>query len=49
MRTVGKLIFAEKAAFAKLSFEEQEKAVALSEKFHGYLKEEFAKIKGENK
>ena len=49
MRTVGKLIFAEKSAFAKLSSEEQEAAIDLGEKFHGYLKEEFAKIKGENK
>ena len=49
MRTVGKLIFAEKAAFAKLSSEEQEEAVAISEKFHGFLKEEFEKIKGEQK
>ena len=49
MRTVGKLILAEKSAFAKLSSEEQKTAIELGGKFHGYLKEEFAKIKGEAK
>ena len=49
MRTVGKLIFAEKSAFAKLSEDEQQTAICLSEKFHGYLKEEFEKVKGEDK
>ena len=48
MRTVGKMLLAEKNAFGKLSPEEQETTVMLSEKFHGYLKEEFEKIKGEN-
>ena len=49
MRTVGKMLLAEKAAFGKLSEEEQEAAIMLSEKFHRYLKEEFEKIKGGNK
>ena len=49
MRTVGKMLLAEKTAFGKLSPEEQETAIVLSEKFHGYIKEEFEKIKGENK
>ena len=49
MRTVGKMLLAEKAAFGKLSEEEQEAAIMLSKKFHGYLKEEFEKIKGGNK
>ena len=49
MRTVRKLIEAEKNAFFRLSEEEQAEAIRISQKHYEILKEEFSKIKGENK
>ena len=49
MRTVAKILFAEKTAFARLSEDEQEKLIDINKKYCGFLKEEFDKIKGENK
>ncbi len=49
MRTVGKMMIAEKKAFARLSEKEQEDAVSISKKYYELLKEEFGKVKGENK
>ncbi len=49
MRTVGKMFEAEKNAFSRISEEEQEEIIRLCTKHYELLKEEFAKIKGENK
>lgn len=49
MRTVQKMLLAEKNAFCRLSEEEQNELIRISEKHYGFLKEEFDKIKGENK
>ena len=46
-RTVDKFINAEKRAFEKLTEEEQEFAISISEKYCELLKEEFEKAKGE--
>lgn len=48
MRTVGKVIAAEREAFARLSEEEQAEAVRINSKYYDLLKEEIAKVKGEN-
>ena len=48
MRTVQKLMTAERNAFGKLSESEQEEAIRISKKHYELLKEEFSKIKGEN-
>ena len=48
MRTAGKLVAAEKNAFSRLSEEEQAESIRISLKHYEILKEEFAKIKGEN-
>ncbi len=48
-RTVKKMVAAEKNAFARLSEEEQDEAIRISRKHYELLKEEFEKIKGENK
>lgn len=49
MHTVGRILEAEKNAFDRLSEDEQKHLVLIYEKHHKLLKEEFAKIKGENK
>ena len=49
MRTVRKMLEAEKNAFNNLSEEEQNELIRISEKHHSFLKKEFDKIKGENK
>ena len=49
MRTVRKLIEAERNAFNALSEDEQAEAVRISKKHYELLKEEFGKVKGENK
>ena len=49
MRTIEKMIAAEKNAFSSLSEEEQAEAVRISKKHYELLKEEFGKVKGENK
>ena len=49
MRTIEKMIAAEKNAFGRLSEEEQAEAVRISKKHYELLKEEFGKVKGENK
>ena len=48
MRTVRKLIEAERNAFEALSEEEQNETIRITQKYYGILKEEFSKIKGEN-
>lgn len=48
-RTVGKVLSAEKNAFARLSEEEQEELIRINKKHYEFLKEEFDKIEGENK
>ena len=48
MRTVKKLIEAERNAFSRLSEEEQAESIRISQKHFEFLKEEFEKIKGEN-
>ena len=48
MRTVRKLIEAERNAFEALSEEEQAEAIRINQKHYEMLKEEFSKIKGEN-
>ena len=47
MRTVGRIIEAERTAFESLSEEEQAEAIRISEKHYEILKREFKKIKGE--
>ena len=49
MRTIEKMIAAEKNAFSRLSEEEQAEAVRISKKHYELLNEEFGKVKGENK
>lgn len=49
MRTIEKMMEAERTAFARLFEEEQALLVGLYGKHNELLKEEFAKIKGENK
>ncbi|MBR5872515.1 MAG: MarR family transcriptional regulator [Oscillospiraceae bacterium] len=49
MRTVKKLIDAEKTAFGKLTEEEQKEAARITGKFCKLLKKEFEKTEGENK
>ena len=49
MRTVKKLIDAEKTAFGKLTEEEQKEAARITGKFCELLKKEFEKTKGENR
>ena len=49
MRTVGKLIEAERRAFERLCEEEQNEAIRITRKHYEILKEEFSKIKGEQK
>ncbi|MBE6899466.1 MAG: hypothetical protein E7479_02200 [Ruminococcaceae bacterium] len=49
MRTAQKLVEAERKAFFRLSEEEQAESIRISQKHYEILKEEFAKIKGENK
>ncbi|MBR2640073.1 MAG: winged helix DNA-binding protein [Oscillospiraceae bacterium] len=48
MRTVEKMLAAEKRAFARLSENEQEELIRINKKHYDFLKEEFEKIKGEN-
>ena len=48
MRTVKKLIEAERNAFSRLSEEEQAESIRISQKHFEFLKEEFEKIKGGN-
>lgn len=48
MRTVEKMLAAEKRAFARLSENEQEELIRINKKHYDFLKEEFKKIKGEN-
>lgn len=47
MRTVGKVLKAEKSAFANLSEEEQNEVIRISKKYYELLKDEFKIIKGE--
>lgn len=49
MRTVEKMVLAEKNAFAGLSEEEQNEFIRIYKKYYEMLKEEFSKIKGETK
>ena len=49
MRTVEKMMDAEKNAFGRLSEEEQSEFIRINKKHNEFLKEEFVKIKGENK
>lgn len=49
MRTVEKMVLAEKNAFAGLSEEEQNEFIRIYKKHYEMLKEEFSKIKGETK
>ena len=49
MRTVGKVLEAEKNAFSRLSEEEQNEFIRIKNKHYELLREEFDKIKGENK
>ncbi|MBQ7875546.1 MAG: winged helix DNA-binding protein [Oscillospiraceae bacterium] len=49
MRTVGRILEAEKNAFSRLSEDEQDQLVRIYGKHCELLKEEFAKIRGENK
>ena len=48
MRTVRKLIEAERNAFEALSEEEQNETIRITQKYYEILKNEFSKIKGEN-
>ncbi len=48
MRTVRKLIEAERKAFEALSEEEQNETIRITQKYYEILKNEFSKIKGEN-
>ena len=48
LRTVRKLIEAERNAFEALSEEEQNETIRITQKYYGILKNEFSKIKGEN-
>ena len=48
MRTVRKLIEAERNAFEALSEEEQNETIRITQKYYEMLKNEFSKIKGEN-
>ncbi len=47
LRTAGKLVQADKNAFERLSEEEQNEALRISQKHYEFLKEEFDQIKGE--
>ena len=49
MRTVRKLIEAERNAFNALSEDEQNETIRITQKYYEILKNEFSKIKGENK
>ena len=49
MRSVGRMLEAEKKAFGLLSEEEQSELIRIHNKHYGLLKKEFDKIKGENK
>lgn len=49
MRTVGKMLEAEKRAFASLSEEEQNELLRIHNKHYELLKKEFDKIKGETR
>ena len=48
MRTVRKLIEAERNAFNALSEDEQNETIRITQKYYEMLKNEFLKIKGEN-
>ena len=48
-RTVGKMLLAEKNAFARLSEKEQDELISINKKYFVLLKEEYDKIKGETK
>ena len=48
MRTVRKLIEAERNAFNALSEDEQNETIRITQKYYEILKKEFSKIKGEN-
>ena len=48
MRTVRKLIEAERNAFNALSEDEQNETIRITQKYYEMLKNEFSKIKGEN-
>lgn len=48
-RTVGKMLLAEKNAFARLSEKEQDELISINKKHFDLLKEEYDKIKGETK
>lgn len=48
MRTVRKLIEAERNAFNALSEDEQNETIRITQKYNEILKKEFLKIKGEN-
>ena len=48
MRTVRKLIEAERNAFEALSEEEKNETIRITQKYYEMLKNEFSKIKGEN-
>ena len=48
MRTVRKLIEAERNAFNALSEDEQNETIRITQKYNEILKKEFSKIKGEN-
>lgn len=47
MRTVKKLIEAERRAFETLSEDEQNETIRITQKYYGILKNEFSKLKGE--
>lgn len=49
MRTVRKLIDAERNAFNALSEDEQNETIRITQKYYEILKNEFSKIKGEEK
>ena len=49
MRTVRKLIEAERNAFNALSEDEQNETIRITQKYYEILKNEFSKIKGEEK
>lgn len=48
MRTAKKLIEADMNAFGRLADEEQDEMIRINQKYYEFLKEEFAKVKGEN-
>lgn len=49
MRTIEKMMEAERTAFARLSENEKNEIVRITKKHNDFLREEFEKIKGENK